>query len=241
MLFWQREVRPGWWVAFTDVQAGTMSRSVPVDSEAEQNRIALGSAVQVNSGFQFMNQVHGTTVHRIERRGPQPEADGMVSATVPLAVLVADCLPVLLLGETPDGTGLAAAVHAGRRGVEANILASAVQQMRSVGAAGIEAWIGPAICGRCYEVPEAMRSEVSALVPETFAETSWGTPALDLRAGAAAQLRGVGSEVNHVDYCTLAEPALFSHRGGAPIGRFAGLIYRTEAGKQPARMSEADE
>ena len=49
--------------------------------------------------------------------------------------------------------------------------------MRALGAADLTAWLGPHVCGPCYEVPEQMRDEVAAVVPEAFAETSWGTPA----------------------------------------------------------------
>lgn len=232
MFFWRREVRPGWSVAFTDLEAGSMSVTVPADSTARQGRLAVREALGLETEFQFMNQVHGSVIAEISDHAPQPEADGIVSTSVPLAVLVADCLPVLLLAETPDGVGLSAAVHAGRAGVRANIIAKAVQSMENAGAQNIDAWIGPAICGRCYEVPEHMRAEVSALVPAAFGVTSWGTPSLDLRAGATAQLIERGASVHQVAYCTLEEPRLFSHRSGAPIGRFAGLVYRSKPGRE---------
>lgn len=236
MFFWRHEVRAGWGVAFTDVQAGSMSTSVPVDSSAVHNRAAVSAALGLDSGFQFMSQVHGNQVQTVVAAQSQPEADGLVSARQPLAVLVADCLPVLLLGDTlddaEDRAGVAAAVHAGRRGVAANIMEPAVAAMREAGAKQIEAWIGPAICGKCYEVPEQLRAEVSALVPETFAQTSWGTPSLDLRAGATAQLSRLGVQVTQVDRCTREETSLFSHRRGSPVGRFAGLIYRIGPGER---------
>ncbi|GAA1050809.1 polyphenol oxidase family protein [Arthrobacter russicus] len=243
MFFWRREVRPGWSVAFTDVAAGSMSTSVPADSTAAAHRAAVGGALRLASGFQFMNQVHGSTVAVLEKAGAQPEADALVSETLPLAVLVADCVPVLLLSETDDGAGMAAAVHAGRKGLAANIVAEAVAELRSQadsdrpGGNRIAAWVGPAICGKCYEVPEAMRAEIAAGNPASYAETSWGTPSIDLRAGVGSQLAALGVEVNHIEVCTREEPRLFSHRravarpGIEPIGRFAGLVYRTGAGE----------
>ena len=95
--------------------------------------------------------------------------------------------------------------------------------MREHGASEIDAWIGPHVCGSCYEVPEQMRAEVSAVVPEAFAETSWGTPALDIGAGVRAQLTREGVEVVDVAGCTLEDRGLHSYRrDGAAAGRFAG-------------------
>jgi copper oxidase (laccase) domain-containing protein len=72
-----------------------------------------------------------------------------------------------------------------------------------------------------------MRAEVSAVVPEAHAETSWGTPALDIGAGVRAQLSRVGvEEVIEVAGCTLEDRGLHSYRrDGAAAGRFAGLVW----------------
>ena len=86
--------------------------------------------------------------------------------------------------------------------------------------------LGPAICGRCYEVPAEMRDEVDAALPGSASTTARGTPGLDLRAGLARQLRAAGvAEVVVDPRCTFTDPDLFSHRRGAPTGRFAGLIW----------------
>jgi cell division protein FtsZ len=80
---------------------------------------------------------------------------------------------------------------------------------------------GPAT--RC---PERMRAEVSAAVPEAYAETSWGTPAVDIGAGVRAQLDRAGVAVTEVGGCTREETSLHSHRrDGADAGRFAGLVW----------------
>src|SRR3546814_11822711 len=68
-----------------------------------------------------------------------------------------------------------------------------LEQMAARGATDIEAWIGPHVCGRCDEVPEAMRDEVSRSVPQSYSTTSWGTPALAIGAGVAAHLERPGS------------------------------------------------
>jgi len=98
--------------------------------------------------------------------------------------------------------------------------------MREAGAARLVAWVGPHVCGGCYEVPEEMRAEVSALVPAAYAETTWGTPALDIGAGVRAQLAATGVEVVDVGGCTREDPLLHSYRrDGAAAGRLAGLVW----------------
>jgi len=100
--------------------------------------------------------------------------------------------------------------------------------MIAAGAAveNIEVWLGPAICGACYEVPAGMRDEVDDALPGAACRTDRGTPGLDLRAGLARQFREAGVATVLVDpRCTCGDPQLFSHRRGAPTGRLAGLIW----------------
>ena len=89
----------------------------------------------------------------------------------------------------------------------------------------IEAWVGPHICGACYEVPEALQQEVATREPASLSTTSWGTPALDIGAGVRAQLVRAGVVVTDVSRCTLESPDLYSYRrDGAASGRLAGVI-----------------
>ena len=178
-----------------------------------------------------MRQVHGTTVDVVEhRRGSaRPEADALVTSRADLLLVarVADCLPVLLAD--PDA-GVIGAVHAGRRGLAAGVASAAVARMRDVGAARITAWLGPRICGACYEVPAHMQAEVGAVVPESVATTSWGTPSLDIGAGVRAQLERQDVQVLDVGVCTRETEDLYSYRrDGAAAGRFAGLVRRRSA------------
>ena len=125
------------------------------------------------------------------------------------------------------------ALHVGRPGLVAGVVPHGVAAMRELGAdpARIHAWIGPHVCGRCYEVPASMRDDVEASVPGTATETSWGTPAVDLGAGVRSQLAtaGVGVDaVESLDRCTREDPDLFSYRrDGAASGRLAGLVRVT--------------
>jgi copper oxidase (laccase) domain-containing protein len=97
--------------------------------------------------------------------------------------------------------------------------------MASLGATRIRAWLGPSICGACYEVPAALRDEVAAAVPATRSRTSWGTPALDLPAGARSQLEAAGVDVEYTGGCTLETETLYSYRRNPTTGRFAGLLW----------------
>ncbi len=181
-----------------------------------------------------MNQTHSTTV---VEAGPDavPDADALLSptGTDALAVLVADCVPVVLVGSTARGDHVTAVVHAGRKGVEGDIAGRTVEELRQRGALTTSAWIGPSICGRCYEVPEDMREQVAGVVPSALSTTSWGTPALDLPAGVRSQLEAAGVSVHNAggskNPCTLENDGLFSHRAvgkGRPEGRLAGLVWR---------------
>jgi YfiH family protein len=175
-----------------------------------------------------MRQVHGSAVAVVGTAptADRPEADGLVTAEPDrvLVVRVADCLPVLLVDRD---AGVIGAVHAGRRGLAAGVVPAAVDRMRDLGATEVGAWLGPRICGACYEVPEALQAEVGAVVPEAVAMTSWGTPSLDIGAGVRAQLAALDVPVVDVGTCTRESADLWSYRrDGATAGRFAGLVWR---------------
>lgn len=224
-------------MAFTDAGAGNLALHVGDDpAEVLRRRELLeAEAGLVPGGFQYMNQVHGNTVAYIgDTAGSTaagaggPTADAMVSSGRPLAVMVADCVPVVLAGTAPTGKPILAVSHAGRPGVAGGVIPATVARMRAEGAVDIRAWIGPSICGSCYEVPEGMRDDVAAAVPATWCTTSWGTPGLDLPAGARSQLEDNGVTVEYSGPCTLETPELFSYRGNPATGRFAGLVWASE-------------
>ena len=226
MFHWRADILPGVSAAFTDVQAGNLALHVgddPTTVQGRRERLEESIGLAPRS-LRFMNQVHGTTVALMDGETPAPEADAMVSRGVPLAVMVADCIPVLLAGDSAAGPVLAA-VHAGRPGIAHGVIPAAVEAMASLGASRIRAWLGPSICGACYEVPAALRDEVAAAVPATRSTTSWGTPALDLPAGARSQLESAGVDIEYTGPCTLETQTLYSYRRDANTGRFAGLLW----------------
>lgn len=177
----------------------------------------------------FMDQVHSADVRIVTDAEPPvlPATDGLVTRMPGLALvaLAADCVPVLA---HDPGALVVGAAHAGRNGAAAGIATRLLDAMVTLGAepSRIEVILGPAICGRCYEVPAGLRADVDAALPGSAATTSWGTPALDLRAGIAAQLATAGvARVLTDPRCTLEDDSLFSHRRGAPTGRQAGVIW----------------
>ena len=173
----------------------------------------------------YMDQCHGAGVAVVDSvPATPPPCDAVVTRSVDLAlaVLVADCVPVLL-----SGTGVVAAVHAGRPGLVARVVTATLAVMDELGAGPIDAVVGPSVCGRCYEVPEAMR-EAAAEVQPVAATVSWtGTPAVDVAAGVVAQLRAGGVEVRWVPGCTRERQDLYSYRRDGPTGRFAGVVARS--------------
>ncbi|MGW0117429.1 peptidoglycan editing factor PgeF [Streptomyces sp. NPDC003327] len=178
----------------------------------------------------WMNQVHGADVAGVDgpwSTGPVPEVDGLVTSErgLALAVLTADCVPVLLADPV---AGVVSAAHAGRPGMVAGVVPAAVKAMVERGAdpARIVARTGPSVCGRCYEVPEAMRAKVAAAEPAAAAETSWGTPAVDVAAGVRAQLERLGvRDVEDAGVCTLESRDHYSYRRDRTTGRLAGYVW----------------
>ena len=184
-------------------------------SAVSTNRALLGST-------QFMNQVHGDVVVVIDHLLDfEPRCDALITTIkdLPLAVMVADCIPLLLMSETA-----VAAVHVGRAGLVNKVAIKALHQMRQLGATEIHAILGPSICGRCYEVPLEMQQEVVAAHPRALSTTSKGTPGLDLSAGLIAELATEGISYDASVICTMEEPLYYSHRRDNPTGRFAGVV-----------------
>ncbi|WP_411731843.1 polyphenol oxidase family protein [Paeniglutamicibacter sp.] len=232
MLRYQSVLAPGVHIAFTSTAEGNLAFHVPDDRDAVLLRrrdlergLGLGE-----KRFSYMDQIHSATVLDVD--GPPedsgiPTCDGLVSAGAgqPLAVMVADCVPVVLVGASAQGP-VTAVAHAGRRGLLDGILTETVQRMRSAGAASFEAWIGPAICGSCYEVPADMAAEAEALRPGVGSTTRQGTAGLDLPRAAASELHELGVSVTESRTCTLEDANYFSYRRDPRTGRLAGLVWQ---------------
>jgi len=183
-----------------------------------------------------LKQEHGREVVRVGPEGPghgvdghlHGIGDGLVTSEprITLAVRAADCVPVLF---ADTEAGMIGACHCGRLGLELGIVPATLAAMREYGASRVMAWVGPHVCGGCYEVPLRMQTDVAAVEPTTRATTSWGTPSLDLGAGVRAQLQREHVGVVDLSLCTRESPDLFSYRRDAKLsGRQAGVIRIAE-------------
>jgi polyphenol oxidase len=188
-------------------------------ADVERNRDKLRERV---GEFAIMSQVHGDNVIVINQVTTQvPVADALITANpeIALVVMVADCIPLLLRSEN-----LVAAVHVGRAGLMNSIALKTVAMMSALGAAQISGSIGPAICGKCYEVPQELHDEVVAKHPLASSTTRTGTPALDLPRALIAALAQVNVPVDISAGCTLEDENSFSYRRNQVTGRQAGVI-----------------
>jgi len=177
----------------------------------------------------WMRQVHGREVAVADRPFGEepPPLDGVVTTRrgLALAVLTADCTPVLL---ADPYAGVVGAAHAGRPGLVAGVVPALVAAMLELGADSgqIVARTGPSVCGRCYEVPEKMREDVASVVPEAYATTSWGTPAVDMAAGVRAQLARLGvTALDQSPVCTRESDDHFSYRRSNTTGRLGSYVW----------------
>lgn len=234
------------WPAPANVQAFTTTRNGPGVSQLPYYRFNLGArcgdepaAVARNRAILrahyglpgeplWLHQVHGIDVARDDGRRDEPMADAAVTdlAGSVLAVLTADCLPVLFCDTA--GTEVAAA-HAGWRGLAAGVLEETVAAMRSP-AAGLMAWLGPAAGAARYEVGEEVRQAFlrhDAGTEAAFTPTRPGHYLVDMPAVARRRLAAVGvTRVYGGGLCTLADIRFYSHRREQRTGRMASLIWR---------------
>ena len=169
-----------------------------------------------------MNQVHGDEIVIVDSVTSEvPTCDGLITTkpAISLAVMVADCIPLLLVSKEAVG-----AIHVGRAGLVNRIALKAIHTMRSLGSIDIHAILGPSICGACYEVPFEMQQDVMQEHPRAFATTRKGTPGLDLPKALIADLVSAGVSYEASISCTYEDEMYFSHRRQNPTGRFAGVI-----------------
>ena len=194
------------------------------------NRERLAATIGVAADHLiWMNQVHSAHVEIVD--GPRTDAfddtDAVVTTApgIALAVVTADCVPVLLADAR---AGVIGAAHAGRVGAADGVVLRTLEAMLGLGAhvEDVSVLLGPAVSGANYEVPEEMAADVEARLPGSRTTTPRDTPALDLRAGITRQLTAAGVTAIDIDpRCTVADQALFSHRRGAPTGRLASVIW----------------
>lgn len=194
-----------------------------------ENRRRLRRALALPAAPLWLRQVHGTRVVAGAEAGGEPEADAAVSAEEGrvLAVLSADCLPVVFAARA---SGRIAIAHAGWRGLAAGVL-EAVLAALAVPAAAVGAWIGPGIGARHYEVGTQVH-EAFAGSPgagRAFAGAGPGRWRCDLALLAAARLEAAGvGAVSASGCCTYTDAARFySYRRDGATGRMATLVWHS--------------
>jgi polyphenol oxidase len=238
-------------VAFTTLRHGAGLSAPPFDTfnlgarcgddpaAVAANRAQLATLAGLPSAPQWLHQVHGTGVVRIaapcrpERsEGPASPAEADAAITdapgTVLAILTADCLPVVFAA---DDRSEVAAAHAGWRGLAAGVLEATVAAMHAP-PARLLAWLGPAAGPQAYEIGGEVRDAFLAHDPaaqSAFAATRPGHWRIDLYALARMRLRRAGlapGAIHGGGLCTISDPARFySHRRDARTGRMATLAW----------------
>ncbi|MCJ7780321.1 MAG: polyphenol oxidase family protein, partial [Acidimicrobiia bacterium] len=146
-------------------------------------------------------------------------ADGLITDQpgLPLAIATADCVPIII-----EGDRLVAILHAGWRGVAAEIVREGIEAMKARGDTPRRAAIGPSIGPCCYEVGD----EVRAAVGDYASRTTVATPSVDLWSAAAAQLSGL--DIWRSNICTYTEPGFRSYRRDATTERQVAVAWLPE-------------
>lgn len=202
----------------------------------EANRAELVRLAGLPSWPHWLRQVHGTGVFHATAPGrplaaaDEPVADAAVTAVpgVVLAILTADCLPVVFAAD--DGSEVAAA-HAGWRGLAAGMLEATVAAMKTP-PARLRAWLGPAAGPASYEIGQEVHDAFTGhdrQAAQAFVATVPGHWKVDLYALARQRLLAAGlaaSAIHGGSHCTIDEPQrFFSHRRDRRSGRIATLVW----------------
>ncbi|OZG71506.1 multi-copper polyphenol oxidoreductase [Hahella sp. CCB-MM4] len=200
-------------------------------TRVEANRFQLAGSLNLGAeDIQWLKQVHGTQVFKMEEVLPDVEADAVYTCRTGKAcsIMTADCLPVLFASF--DGNEVAAA-HAGWRGLVSGVLESTLGCFKNP--SETMAWLGPAIGPEVFEVGDEVRQEflgkdkqmAEAFKPSPVNSDKW---VADIYLLARMTLLSVGlSSIYGGQYCTLSEPERFySYRRDGITGRMASLIWK---------------
>ena len=240
----RRSVLPADWAAPAGVVAFTTLRGPAGDSTAPfdrfnlglrsgddaavvaGNRLMLERALDLPSTPRWLRQVHGIAVS-IEPGQDEPEADAAITRTpgTVLAILTADCLPVVFVAE--DGSEVAAA-HAGWRGLAGGVLEATLSAMRTP-SDRLLAWLGPAAGPHAYEVGQEVFDAFvgrDSNATTAFEMTRPGHWNVDLYSLARMRLAAAGvARVSGGGLCTISDARRFySHRRDQRTGRMATLV-----------------
>ncbi|MEM7764449.1 MAG: peptidoglycan editing factor PgeF [Pseudomonadota bacterium] len=193
-----------------------------------RNRASLSAEAALPADPRWLTQVHGSDVLDARDWQPNVQADGVVTRDKdqPLAIMTADCLPILLAATDASVVG---AVHAGWRGLLDGVVANTIAAM-DFAPGRIMAWIGPGISQAAFEVGDEVRDAFVAadhVATNCFVPNDSGRWQADLKMLALLALRECGVQrVTDSGLCTYGDAErFFSHRRSAPCGRMASLIW----------------
>jgi YfiH family protein len=194
------------------------------------NRDALMHALALPSAPRWLRQIHGIGVHDADppAHENEPEADAAIARAGDrvLAILTADCLPLLFCAD--DGSAIGAA-HAGWRGLAGGVIEATLARL-GIPAARVLAWIGPAIGAPSYEVGDEVRDAFVSRHADSalaFAATRPGHWQCDLYTLARQRLAAAGViQIHGGGFDTFTDPRFYSYRRDHETGRFASLIWR---------------
>lgn len=190
--------------------------------------IAARRRAVVDLPWTWLRQVHGSDVVHVDHPGggAGSRADAAVTDQpgCALAVLTADCVPVVLA--TADGA--VGVVHAGWAGLLAGVVQRTVKEVQSLGGSGVSALIGPCIRAECYEFgADALLRMTDRFGDHVAATTAAGTPALDLPVAVRAALAEHGvDDVDDVGVCTACTTDYYSWRARREQQRQATVVWR---------------
>lgn len=220
---------------FSGLNCGAGSSDQSEIVEINRGRVAMAMGVEP-SHLVTVSQVHSAIALPLDAPPEgKPEADALVTATpgIALAILTADCQPVLF--SDPDA-GVIGAAHAGWRGAIDGVLEATVDGMVGLGAArdNIRATIGPSISQQAYEVGPEFLDRFLDEDPENsrfFAGGDGDRVHFDLPAYGLHRLREAGvAEAEWTRHCTYSDPDRFysfrrtTHAGEVDYGRLISAI-----------------
>jgi YfiH family protein len=223
---------------FSGLNCGRRSTDQTDMVQVNRGRVAAAMGVPP-AGLATVKQVHSADVVTLDLDDDVASvreicADGIVTARsdVALAVLTADCQPILL---SDSEMGVIGACHAGWRGAIGGVIEATVQAMHSLGAQNIRAVIGPSISQRAYEVGDEFMDQFlteDVTFDRFFSQGPNGKPMFDLPSFGLMRLREAGVEAEWSRHCTYSDPVRFfsyrrsTHEGQADYGRLISSIAR---------------
>ncbi len=192
-------------------------------TSVRSNRAQLESELGLGM-LTWMGPVHGVALDIVDdATALVPNVDALATTRTrrPLVTLGADCVPLVM-----TAGDFAIAAHIGWRGFVDGMTSTILGLLAAHGVAASEAQIvlGPAICGRCYGIPEERADAIRAVSANAVGIARHGGPGADIRIGLTEQWEAVGARVTTIGPCTAEDHSSFSHRRDGVTGRQAGVI-----------------